>query len=159
MRMIYAAINNEEIPIEQSFVDYLDYTGISYLPLDHPFGTEIAGRSDHAVFQSYGIPSGGLFTGAESLKTADLVDLFGGKEGVAFDPCYHKECDTLENVNLEVLGQMAKAAAHTLYTFADMPNLNLTALALESTGGRRRLVQRSLDNTYMFDRKDDVWLR
>jgi Peptidase family M28 len=48
------------------------------------------GRSDYAAFMDVGIPSGGLFTGAESIKTAAQAELFGGVIGVCQDPCYHQ---------------------------------------------------------------------
>ena len=48
------------------------------------------GRSDYAAFMDHGIPSGGLFTGAESIKTAKQAELFGGVIGVCQDPCYHQ---------------------------------------------------------------------
>ena len=36
-----------------------------------------------------GIPAGGLFTGAEEVKTPEQAAIYGGAAGVAFDPCYH----------------------------------------------------------------------
>ena len=33
--------------------------------------------------------AGGLFRGAEDLKQADEVAIWGGTAGVPFDPCYH----------------------------------------------------------------------
>lgn len=49
--------------------------------LDVP--TAFDSRSDYAAFSAAGIPVGGLFTGAEVLKTPEEVALFGGKAGVA----------------------------------------------------------------------------
>lgn len=72
---------------------------------------ELEDRSDHAPFEALGIPVGGLFTGADEPKTAAEAKLFGGRAGLAHDPCYHQACDTLANVNRRVLGQMADAAA------------------------------------------------
>ena len=37
---------------------------------------------------------------------------------MAYDPCYHSACDTIDNVNLTVLDQMADAAAHATWSFA-----------------------------------------
>jgi Zn-dependent M28 family amino/carboxypeptidase len=71
----------------------------------------LAGSSDHAPFARAGLPVGGLFTGADARKEADLVRRFGGAAGRPYDPCYHQACDTLANVNVRVLGQMADAAA------------------------------------------------
>jgi len=71
----------------------------------------LRGSSDHAPFAQAGLPVGGLFTGADSLKSDELAGRFGGTAGRPYDPCYHQPCDRLANVNLRVLGQMADAAA------------------------------------------------
>jgi hypothetical protein len=71
----------------------------------------LAGSSDHAPFANAGIPVGGLFTGADEQKSAPLARLFGGTAGRPYDPCYHQSCDTVANINLRVLSQMADAAA------------------------------------------------
>jgi len=39
---------------------------------------------------------------------------FGGTAGQPLDPCYHQACDTVENVNLEVLQEMTGALLHAL---------------------------------------------
>ena len=60
-----------------------------------------------------GIPAGGLFTGAEDIKTAERGrPIWGGEAGVAYDPCYHAECDTIDNVDLAALDEMSDALAH-----------------------------------------------
>ena len=69
------------------------------------------GSSDHAAFAAAGIPVGGLFTGADDLKSPSSARRFGGSANRPFDACYHKACDTLANVDFGVLGQMADAAA------------------------------------------------
>jgi Peptidase family M28/PA domain len=71
----------------------------------------LGGGSDHAPFARAGLPVGGLFTGADERKAAGLVSRFGGTADQPFDPCYHQACDTVSNVNVRVLGQMADAAA------------------------------------------------
>jgi Peptidase family M28/PA domain len=73
--------------------------------LARPAGRERMGRSsDHAPFQRAGIPIGGLYTGAGERAP-------GGKPR---DPCYHRRCDTIDNVNRGVLLEMARAAAKAL---------------------------------------------
>lgn len=69
------------------------------------------GGSDHAAFARAGIPVGGLFTGADELKSAELALRFGGEAGRSFDSCYHKACDTVANVDLGILHQLADASA------------------------------------------------
>lgn len=53
------------------------------------------GRSDYGPFIAVGIPAGGIFSGAEVLKTEEQAEWYGGVAGAAYDPCYHEECDTL----------------------------------------------------------------
>jgi len=59
-------------------------------------GTDFSGRSDYGPFitPEVNIPSGGLFTGAEGIKTAEEAALWGGTAGIQYDPCYHIACDT-----------------------------------------------------------------
>jgi Zn-dependent M28 family amino/carboxypeptidase len=54
--------------------------------------TEFDGRSDYGPFLDLGIPAGGLFTGAEEIKTVEDRDKFGGLANAAYDPCYHQFC-------------------------------------------------------------------
>ena len=61
--------------------------------------TQFSGRSDYQAFINNGIPSAGLFTGAEVPKTAAQVAIWGGTAGAQFDPCYHLACDTFANNN------------------------------------------------------------
>jgi hypothetical protein len=79
---------------------------------------ELTGRSDHAPFAQLGIPVGGLFSGADEAKTAKEAREFGGEPGAPHDPCYHKPCDTLANVDRESLGPMADAAAVVAFRLA-----------------------------------------
>jgi Zn-dependent M28 family amino/carboxypeptidase len=80
--------------------------------------TAFSGRSDYGRFIFYGIPSGGLFTGAEGTKTAAEAAVFGGTAGVAYDHCYHQACDTFANVNQQGLEEMGDAVAHAVITYA-----------------------------------------
>jgi Zn-dependent M28 family amino/carboxypeptidase len=70
----------------------------------------LEGSSDHAPFARAGVPVGGLFTGGDAIKPAAAARRFGGRARRPYDPCFHQPCDTLANVNLRVLGQMADAA-------------------------------------------------
>jgi Zn-dependent M28 family amino/carboxypeptidase len=98
--------------VEDVFVDFFDSIGRQTEP------TAFDGRSDYDAFVAAGIPAGGLFTGAEDLKTAAQAAKWGGTAGVAFDPCYHQACDTYANVNLDALDEMTDAIAHAILTFA-----------------------------------------
>ena len=76
------------------------------------------GRSDYQAFIVNGIPSGGLFTGAEGVKTAAQAAKWGGTAGVAYDPCYHSACDTIDNLSHTALDINADAIAYAVYLFA-----------------------------------------
>ncbi|CAN5677602.1 hypothetical protein BH18ACT2_BH18ACT2_19370 [soil metagenome] len=52
--------------------------------------SEFSGRSDYQAFIQAGIPSGGLFTGAEVVKTEEQEGIWGGTAGEQFDQCYHR---------------------------------------------------------------------
>ena len=80
--------------------------------------TEFDGRSDYLAFILNEIPAGGLFSGAEGLKTPEQAAKYGGTADAAYDPCYHQECDDIDNLSLRSLGQLGKAAAHAVYYFA-----------------------------------------
>jgi len=85
--------------------------------------TDFTGRSDYGPFLEVGIPAGGLFSGAEELKTPEQREKYGGIANMAFDPCYHESCDTLDNINRDALEEMAQAAAYVVYTLAMQTNL------------------------------------
>ena len=59
--------------------------------------SDFTGRSDYGPFIAAGvdIPAGGLFTGAETTKSAADVALWGGLAGEQMDICYHDPCDSL----------------------------------------------------------------
>jgi Zn-dependent M28 family amino/carboxypeptidase len=80
--------------------------------------TEFSGRSDYQAFITHGIPSSGLFTGAEERKTAEQAAIWGGTVGDQFDPCYHDSCDTYANNNLHALEVNADAVAFAVFTYA-----------------------------------------
>jgi Zn-dependent M28 family amino/carboxypeptidase len=80
--------------------------------------TPFSGRSDYGPFIAKGIPAGGLFTGAEGVKTPAQAATYGGTAGVAYDSCYHAGCDTYANVNPTVLDQNADAIAHATIAYA-----------------------------------------
>jgi Zn-dependent M28 family amino/carboxypeptidase len=79
---------------------------------------QFSGRSDYQAFIDNGIPSGGLFTGAEVVKDAGQVAIWGGTAGQQFDPCYHQACDDLDNVALKALGVNGDLIAFATLTFA-----------------------------------------
>ncbi|GAA4556123.1 M28 family peptidase [Pseudonocardia xishanensis] len=81
-------------------------------------GTDFDGRSDYGPFIEAGIPSGGLFTGAEETKTAEQATQWGGQGGAPYDGCYHRACDTVANVDRVALDRNVDALAGTVGRFA-----------------------------------------
>jgi Zn-dependent M28 family amino/carboxypeptidase len=74
--------------------------------------------SDSTPFVLAGVPTGGLYTGASEEKTEADELLFGGVSNAPRDPCYHDGCDTIENINDEVLEQMVDAIGFSTLFFA-----------------------------------------
>lgn len=126
--------------IEQVFLDYFDSVGLETEP------TPFDGRSDYGPFitpEAY-VAAGGLFSGAEGVKTEEEAAIYGGAAGSWYDPCYHQACDTFRTVVYEPpldadgleegseaadaalmhgngpvgLGQLADGAAHATWTLA-----------------------------------------
>ena len=90
-----------------------------YTSVGEPFkGTDFSGRSDYGAFIANGIPSGGLFTGAEGVKTADEAALWGGTAGQQYDPCYHLACDTYANNNDHALDINSDAIGFSVLQYA-----------------------------------------
>lgn len=91
--------------------------------------TDFSGRSDYGPFIAVGIPAGGLFTGAEDVKTANEVPLYGGLADVAYDPCYHQACDsqTADGVDQALYKALNKAYKQRL-----TGNVNRVALDVNS---------------------------
>ena len=90
-----------------------------YTLIGEPYDdTEFSGRSDYEAFILAGIPSGGLFTGAEEVKTPEQVAIWGGTAGDQFDPCYHLACDTFDNVDLHALEVNSDLIAFAQLSFA-----------------------------------------
>ena len=93
--------------------------GSYYTLIGEPYDdTEFSGRSDYEAFILAGIPSGGLFTGAEEVKTEEQEAIWGGTAGEQFDPCYHLACDTFDNVDLHALEVNSDLIAFAQLTFA-----------------------------------------
>ncbi|MEU2899438.1 M28 family peptidase [Streptomyces sp. NPDC001273] len=77
--------------------------------------TEGAGRSDDYSFEQYGIPTSGYAMGASARKTSAQAAKWGGTAGSGYDPCYHRSCDTLTNINTTGLDRAADGIAYTLW--------------------------------------------
>jgi Zn-dependent M28 family amino/carboxypeptidase len=95
--------------LEHLWEDY--FHNIAKLPT---VPTAFDGRSDYGPFLDVGIASGGLFTGAEEIKTAEEARLFGGEAGVAYDINYHGAGDNITNINAKAFYENTKAIAHSV---------------------------------------------
>lgn len=100
--------------IERTFESYYTMKGLPFK------GTDFSGRSDYGPFIAAGIPSGGLFTGAEGIKTSAeaATQGWGGTAGIAYDPCYHQACDTYNNINLFAFDVNVDAVAFATLQYA-----------------------------------------
>ncbi len=99
-------------------------------------GTDFDGRSDYGPFIEAGIPSGGTFTGAEGIKTEEEAQVWGGKAGVAYDPCYHQACDGLDNINMTAYEANIDAIADAVGSYAwDTGGLDVPASHVAAAHG------------------------
>lgn len=132
--------------IEQVYQDYFENRGLETAP------TPFNGRSDYGPFVDVGIPSGGLFSGAEGIKSEEEADVYGGTAGKQYDPCYHQACDTLDNVAIDGLDQLADGAAFATERFARStePVTGQQASTLSTQNAQEGSVA---------DRRGDHWVR
>jgi len=98
--------------IEDIFTSYFDGQGLASEP------TDFDGRSDYGPFIAAGIPAGGLFSGAEGVKTPEQAAVYGGTAGEPYDACYHEACDDITNLSTQALAELGDAAAHAVLTLA-----------------------------------------
>ncbi|MEV8634909.1 M28 family metallopeptidase [Streptosporangium sp. NPDC051023] len=120
--------------IEKLFEKYFD-------TLRQPHnGTDFDGRSDYGPFIAVGIPGGGLFTGAEGVKTAEEAKLFGGTAGKPYDSCYHQACDDISNINDKALALNTGAIATAAVVYAYSRNLPGSGTAAAVTSQKTRAV-------------------
>ncbi|MBR7673029.1 M28 family peptidase [Streptomyces daliensis] len=112
---VYDSANEPEgsADVQKTLTGFLDEGGVE------AEATDINGRSDHAAFSEAGIPNGGIFTGAEEIKTEAQAQKWGGEAGKAFDPCYHADCDTTENVDEKALDVNADAIAKSVWKLSE----------------------------------------
>ena len=112
--------------IERVFTDYFATRKLATAP------TAFDGRSDYGPFIEVGIPAGGLFSGAEGIKTPEEAAVFGGTAGAPYDACYHAACDTIANLSTKALDQLGDAAAHATGV------LTLSKAGLYGDGARKK---------------------
>jgi Zn-dependent M28 family amino/carboxypeptidase len=80
--------------------------------------TSFDGRSDYDGFTKAGVPSGGLFAGAEENMTPQQAELWGGQANQPFDPNYHKATDTLDHIDKTALGIQGSGVGYVVGLYA-----------------------------------------
>jgi aminopeptidase S len=98
--------------IARVLADQLVKTGVT-----SPEIIEFVG-DDESAFIEAGIPVGGAENGDEDQKMRRQAKQWGGQAGEHYDRCYHQACDTVDNVNRDVLNHYLRALAGTLAHFA-----------------------------------------
>ncbi|MFJ9808191.1 M28 family metallopeptidase [Streptomyces sp. NPDC101158] len=121
-------VYDDDPTIEQTFKTYFAGLGIQT-----EIETEGDGRSDHAPFKNVGVPVGGLFTGADYIKTAAQAQKWGGTSGQAFDRCYHSSCDTTANINDTALDRNSDAIAYAIWNLSSGTTTPPTGKVFENT--------------------------
>jgi hypothetical protein len=101
-------------------------------------GIPFDGRSDYVGFTDRGIPAGGVFAGAEGVKTANQERVFGGDAGSWYDPCYHQACDDITTVLSGVPPLEAEGLAVDVENATDADK---AVAAQKMRGGSRRSMQ------------------
>ena len=102
--------------IGRVLADQLTKTGVT-----NPEVIEFVG-DDESPFIEAGIPVGGAESGDDEEKTARQAKAWGGQAGEVYDRCYHQACDTIDNVNRDLLDHYLRAIAGTMAHFATSTN-------------------------------------
>lgn len=79
--------------------------------------------SDSYGFVYVGVPTGGLFSGADDTKSNAEAQAWGGNGGRPYDACYHLGCDTVTNIDPVLYEALGHAGAYVIYELAtsDVP--------------------------------------
>jgi aminopeptidase S len=98
--------------LTDAFAAHFSAAGLPWAAID------LEGDSDHGPFIDAGIPTGGIFSGGIEPVTSEQATAFGATAGEPADPCSHAACDTIDNVDLGTLEEMAEALASVLVSLA-----------------------------------------
>jgi aminopeptidase S len=98
--------------LTELFTATLEEAGLAWEPID------LEGDSDHGAFAAAGIPTGGLFSGGIEPVTDAQAETFDARAGEPADPCSDRACDTIDNVDLATLEQMARIVARVMVALA-----------------------------------------
>ncbi len=134
--------------IEALFQEYFTSSNLNYT------ASAFDGRSDYLPFIEAGVAAGGIFTGAEGIKTAAEVESFGGTAGLAYDENYHEAGDNVTNLSLDAFQVNSEAIAWSVATYLEslegIPERNATqpgngtVTALPKRHAKRDVVRRKV---------------
>ena len=87
-----------------------------------PWSNSTLSGSDFIPFLAAGIPVGDVHTGTADLKPADERDRYsamlgtgnGGIANAGYDPCYHRQCDRITNINPFAFEKVVKSVAYAM---------------------------------------------
>ncbi|WP_343711831.1 M28 family peptidase [Inquilinus sp.] len=105
--------------------------------------TAFDGRSDYGPFIENGIPAGGLFSGAENVKSEAEARIYGGTAGQPYDACYHAPCDSIANISDKALDQFSDAVANAVIVFAMRRDPVTDTAEFAATAAKRTAAKRS----------------
>ncbi|MEV6521182.1 M28 family peptidase [Longispora sp. NPDC051575] len=107
-----------------------------FTSINVPTETSTECCSDDGSFRGAGIPSSLMSTGAGRTKTAAQVTKWGGTAGAAYDPCYHRSCDSYpSNVNTTSLDRYADSIAYAVWALTVGSATSDFAMSLSPTSG------------------------
>ena len=101
-------------------------------------GSVESANTDYGPFLFGGIPSGGQSTGASEMKRIEERSSFGGFANTPADSCYHRKCDTVENIDFDELERGSRRAAGVLTKLANQQNLKAFLQAGPATQTKNR---------------------
>ena len=107
-----SAVPQGSAGIERTLAGYLNTAGVR--PADMP----LTAFTDYNAFLTAGVPIGGLTAGGSQRKSEVQARLWGGRQGVPFDPNYRTPKDTIDNIDRNALASLGSAAAFAVGTYA-----------------------------------------
>lgn len=88
-----------------------------------PVKVDLGGGSDHFSFDQAGIPTGGVFSGANEPVSDAEASASGATAGQPADPCYHQACDNGSELDVDLARILTTALADTALQIANDPSL------------------------------------
>ena len=88
--------------------------------------------------------SGGFATGAGGKKSMQERTKFGGMANASYDPCYHRRCDTVEDIDQKSLIENAKVIGGVVDNLISQANLRKYVETV-SPSEREEMSQQLLD--------------